>query len=66
MPRQYVRSDKFKKSSLPKRKYTRSGNHSRIKKAERKLMLEQMREQAKLAKANGIMNPMSTTPLATS
>jgi hypothetical protein len=29
-------------------------------------MLEQMRAQAKLAKSNGLMNPMSTTPLATS
>ena len=61
----YVRSGKFKKSTLPKRKYIRSGNHSRMKKAEKKLMLEQMREQAKLAKANRLMNPMST-PLATS
>jgi hypothetical protein len=43
MPRMYVRSGKFKKSTLPKRKYTRSGNHSRIKKSEKKLMLEQMR-----------------------
>ena len=66
MPRMYVRSGKFKKSTLPKRKYTRSGNHSRIKKAEKKLMLEKMRAQAKLAKSNGLMNPMSTTPLATS
>jgi hypothetical protein len=62
----YVRSGKFKKSTLPKRKYIRSGNHSRMKKAEKKLMLEQMRAQAKLAKSNGLMNPMSTTPLATS
>ena len=45
---------------------TRSGNHSRIKKAEKKFMIEQMRVQAKLAKSNGLMNPMSTTPLATS
>ena len=62
----YVRSGKFKKSTLPKRKYIRSGNHSRMKKAEKKLMLEQMRAQSKLAKSNGLMNPMSTTPLATS
>ena len=62
----YVRSGKFKKSTLPKRKYIRCGNHSRIKKAEKKLMLEQMRAQAKLAKLNGLMNPMNTTPLATS
>ena len=66
MPRIYVRSGKFKKSTIPKRKYIRSGNHSRMKKAEKKLMLEQMRAQAKLAKSNGLMNPMSTTPLATS
>jgi hypothetical protein len=62
----YIRSGKFKKSTLPKRKYIRSGNHSRMKKAEKKLMLEQMRAQAKLAKSNGLINPMSTTPLATS
>ena len=66
MARKYVRSGKFIKSTLPKRKYVRSGNHSRLKKAEKKLMLEQMREQAKAAKENGLMNPIKTIPLATS
>ena len=66
MARKYVRSGKFIKSTLPKRKYVRSGNHSRLKKAEKKLMLEQMREQAKAAKENGLINPMKTIPLATS
>ena len=66
MARKYVRSGKFIKSTLPKRKYVRSGNHSRLKKAEKKLMLEQMPEQAKAAKENGLTNPMKTIPLATS
>ena len=66
MARKYVRSGKITKSTLPKRKYVRSGNHSRLKKAEKKLMLEQMREQAKAAKENGLINPMKTIPLATS
>jgi hypothetical protein len=65
MPRMYVRSGKFKKSSKPKRKYVRSGNHSRLKKAEKKLMLEQMRAQANAAKESGLINPLSTKPLAT-
>ena len=66
MAHKYFRSGKFKKSTLPKRKYVRSGNHSRLKKAEKKLMLEQMREQAKAAKESGLANPMKTIPLATS
>ena len=66
MARKYFRSGKFKKSTLPKRKYVRSGNHSRLKKAEKKLMLEQMREQAKAAKESGLANLMKTIPLATS
>ena len=33
MPRKYVRSGRFKKSTLPKRKYVRSSNHSRLKKS---------------------------------
>ena len=66
MARKYFRSGKFKKSTLPKRKYVRSGNHSRLKKAEKKLMLEQMREQAKAAKESGLTNPIKTIPLATS
>jgi hypothetical protein len=66
MPRTYVRSGKFKKSTVPKRKYVRSGNHSRLKKAEKKLMLEQMRAQANAAKESGLINPLNTKPLATS
>ena len=65
MARKYFRSGKFKKSTLPKRKYVRSGNHSRLKKVEKKLMLEQMRELAK-AKESGLANLMKTIPLATS
>ena len=61
MARKYVRSGKFKKSTLPKRKYVRSGNHSRLKKAEKNLLLEQMREQAKAAKESGLANPLATS-----